>query len=127
MFADISPSQLASIWAAPSAAARVALTAAVLGAKHYESNPRSAILVDFAYHNLLFCEEEAFLAAQTSAFFSIMNRVFLAAVDGRAPQRDALQLFKRLVLLHAVADDGGGAGGGPKRRRTSAALRTTQC
>ena len=51
------------------------LTAETCGIKHYHDNPRSAILVDFCYYSLMFCEENEFEKEQTSAFFSIMLKV----------------------------------------------------
>jgi len=50
--------------------------------RHYQDNSRSAILVDFCFYNLLFCEEHLFNREQTSAFFSVMKSVFTDAFHG---------------------------------------------
>ena len=77
-------------------------TASLLSVSHYETNPRSAILVDFAYFSLLFCKESSFTAPQTSALFSILLRVFLQAVDDKGSSKDCLGTFKELVLAHST-------------------------
>ena len=47
-----------------------------LAVKHYADNTWSGILVDFLYYNILFCEEKGLTPEKTSAFFTIMKRVF---------------------------------------------------
>ena len=47
-----------------------------LAVKHYADNTWSGILVDFLYYNILFCEEKGLSPEKTSAFFTIMKRVF---------------------------------------------------
>ena len=49
----------------------------------YISISRSAILVDFCFYNLLFCEEHNFTPEQASAFFAIMKRVFEHAFESK--------------------------------------------
>ena len=54
-----------------------------MGVRHYQDNSRSAILVDFCFYNLLFCEEHNFTPEQASAFFAIMKRVFEHAFESK--------------------------------------------
>ena len=61
--------------------------------------------MDFCYFNLMFCMENDFSPKQTSAFYSIMLKVFKAAVDERMPSDDAFELFKDCILKHSI-DDG---------------------
>jgi hypothetical protein len=80
------------------------MTASILKVQHYSENPRSAILVDFCYFSLLFCKTSSFTLSQTSAFFSIMLRVFTAAVDDRMSSEECLGMFKKLILAHSIND-----------------------
>ena len=66
------------------------LLSSFIGVKHYEDNARSAILVDFCYYNLLFCEENELTPEQTSAFFSIMKQVFEHAFETKVRARATL-------------------------------------
>ncbi|GMH70754.1 hypothetical protein TL16_g05487 [Triparma laevis f. inornata] len=103
-FTDLSRSQLDAILATSDLDERIRLTAETCGIKHYNDNPRSAILVDFCYYSLMFCEENEFEKEQTSAFFSIMLKVFKASVDDGMDKDSAFSLFKSLVLSHSVSD-----------------------
>lgn len=47
--------------------------------QHYEDNPRSMIMVDFFYYNLLFAKMRGLSLDATSALFSILKMVFEAA------------------------------------------------
>ena len=80
------------------------MTATILDVRHYDENPRSAILVDFCYFSLLFCRESSFTLPQTSAFFSIMLKVFTGAVDDRMSSDDCLAMFKKLIMSHSIND-----------------------
>ncbi|GMI08243.1 hypothetical protein TrVE_jg10451 [Triparma verrucosa] len=108
-FTDLSRSQLDAILATSDLDERIRLTAETCGIKHYHDNPRSAILVDFCYYSLMFCEENEFEKEQTSAFFSIMLKVFKATVDEGMSKDSAFSLFKSLVLSHSVSDPDTGA------------------
>ena len=85
-----------------------------MGIKRYASNPRAAIFADFCFHNLIWARDDAgFDAEQSSAFFSIMLRVFDSATSPAsvaAPTSDALDdaygILRELTAAHAaVADD----------------------
>lgn len=48
--------------------------------KDFESNPRSAILLDLYFYTIQFSREQSFNREQTSAFFSIVKDVHEACV-----------------------------------------------
>jgi hypothetical protein len=72
--------------------------------KHYSNNARSAIIVDFCYFNIMFAKENEFTDQQTSAFYSIMLKVFVSAVDDGISSTEAFDLFKKLILTHSIED-----------------------
>jgi hypothetical protein len=78
-----------------------------MNVKHYEDNPRSAIMVDFCFQLLTFCHAEAgFSDDKTSAFFSTMKQVFEHALcndsDDEVTMEDSYSHFKSLVLRHSI-------------------------
>ena len=91
--------------------------------KHYADNTWSGILVDFLYYNLLFCEEKKLTAEKTSAFFSIMKRVFeftfrpelepgnVDDYEERVAVEASFAFFKEQMLLHSVDAPGEGSVG----------------
>ena len=88
----------------PSSHSPPRLTAESLNVKYYANNPRSAIMVDFCYFNLMFAKENDFTDEQTSGFYSIMMKVFISAVDDGLSSTNAFDLFKKLILTHSIDD-----------------------
>lgn len=103
-------SQLRSILETDSAAEKMRLLSSFIGVKHYEDNARSAILVDFCYYNLLFCEENELTPEQTSAFFSIMKQVFEHAFETKedVTLEENYAFFKEKMLAHSVQQPSSG-------------------
>ena len=85
-----------------------------MAVKHYQDNTWSGILVDFLYYNLLFCEGKGLTPEKTSAFFSIMKRVFeytfrpelepgnVDESEARVSMEASFAFFKAQMLSHSV-------------------------
>ena len=113
-FSELSEEEVDSFYSAGDNAARMARLCELLGITRYASNPRAAIFADFCFHNLIWARDDAgFDVEQSSAFFSIMRRVFDSATSPAsvaAPASDALDdaygVLRELTAAHAaVADD----------------------
>ena len=117
VFADLDAEAMGRLDAlADDPAARVALLNEIMGVKHYDDNPRSAILVDFCMYNLVFCDEEGFSVEKKSALFSIMKRVFEHAFQGGSDGMDSgalvegetvtreesMEFFQEQIMNHSV-------------------------
>ncbi|KAJ1446721.1 flagellar C1a complex subunit C1a-32-domain-containing protein [Pelagophyceae sp. CCMP2097] len=110
-WADLSPEALSGLAAAQSPGEKLRLLCLALEIRHYVDNTASAVLVDFLYYALLFCEESAWPPEKTSALFSIMKAVFEFTFKNDAtadfPQEDASReasfaFFKDKILQHSV-------------------------
>ena len=82
--------------------AALAFVAGKFGLADYETNAKSAILVDFYLWILMFCKERGFTEEKTSAAFTIVRLTHEFAVDGIKTVQDAFGEFKRLVLKHSL-------------------------
>ncbi|GMH47507.1 hypothetical protein TrRE_jg9318 [Triparma retinervis] len=103
-YSDLNKDHLEAIFSTEDMDERIRLTAESLNVKHYSNNPRSAIMVDFCYFNIMFAKENEFTDQQTSAFYSIMLKVFVSAVDNGFSSTEAFDLFKKLILTHSIED-----------------------
>ena len=82
--------------------AALAFVAGKFGLADYETNAKSAILVDFCLWILMFCKERGFTEEKTSAAFTIVRLTHEFALDGMKTVQDAFGEFKRLVLKHSL-------------------------
>ena len=112
-YSELSEEEVDSFYSAGDNAARMARLCELLGITRYATNPRAAIFADFCFHNLAWARDDAgFDAEQSSAFFSIMRRVFDAATSPAsvaAPTADALDdaygVLRELTAAHAAVAD----------------------
>ncbi|KAM6452836.1 cilia- and flagella-associated protein 119 isoform 1-T1 [Liasis olivaceus] len=71
--------------------------------KDFESNPRSAILLDLYFYTIQFSQEQGFSREQTSAFFSIVKDVHEACVETPLPNvEECYNYFSELVFCHSI-------------------------
>ena len=82
--------------------AALAFVAGKFGLADYETNAKSAILVDFYLWILMFCKERGFTEEKTSAAFTIVRLTHEFALDGIKTVQEAFGEFKRLVLKHSL-------------------------
>uniref|UniRef100_A0A8C6XY68 Cilia and flagella associated protein 119 n=1 Tax=Naja naja TaxID=35670 RepID=A0A8C6XY68_NAJNA len=69
----------------------------------FESNPRSAILLDLYFYTIQFSREQGFNREQTSAFFSIVKDVHEACVETPLPNmEECYKYFSELVFCHSI-------------------------
>ena len=113
---DLTPAHLETLAATPDPAQKIQLLCEAVAVKHYADNTWSGILVDFLYYSLLFCEERGMAPEKTSAFFSIMKRVFeytfrpdlepgnVHPAEPRIAMEDSFAFFKDQMLAHSVED-----------------------
>lgn len=101
---DLDEETLKAIDNAASPEAKVNILTQAMEMRHYGDNPRSGVLVDFYFYNLMFCEENNFSYLKKSALFSIMKEVFVHGFEGPTPvpPEESLEFLKRSVLAHSV-------------------------
>ncbi|KAF7238745.1 hypothetical protein EYD10_14448 [Varanus komodoensis] len=69
----------------------------------FDSNPRSAILLDLYFYTIQFSREQGFNREQTSAFFSIVKDVHEACVETPLPNvEECYSYFTELVFCHSI-------------------------
>ncbi|XP_060112611.1 cilia- and flagella-associated protein 119 [Heteronotia binoei] len=69
----------------------------------FQSNPRSAILLDLYFYSIQFCREQGFNREQTSAFFSIVKDTHEACVETPLPNvEECYNYFTELVFCHSI-------------------------
>ncbi|XP_003227734.1 cilia- and flagella-associated protein 119 isoform X1 [Anolis carolinensis] len=79
------------------------LLAELLHLQDFESNPRSAILLDLYFYTIQFSREQGFNREQTSTFFSIVKDVHEACVETPLPNvEECYSYFKELVFCHSI-------------------------
>ncbi|XP_061446913.1 cilia- and flagella-associated protein 119 isoform X1 [Rhineura floridana] len=79
------------------------LLSSLLDLQDFESNPRSAILLDLYFYTIQFCQEHGFNREQTSAFFSIVKDVHDACVETPLPNvEECYKYFTELVFCHSI-------------------------
>lgn len=87
--------------------ARLALLCQNLGVEHYESNPRSATLVNFVYHCLVHASAELALPdSKVNAYGRICADTFEAAAGSCASKSDAYAVFRAAMLDQASEEAG---------------------
>jgi len=99
-YTALSEVQLSQINNTEDVQSKIDLMASYIGVTSYKSNSRIAIMVDFYYYNIMFCQENSFTDEQTSTFFAIMKLVFEFSVEESNNHDDAFSKFKALVLQH---------------------------
>ncbi|XP_039186251.1 coiled-coil domain-containing protein 189 [Crotalus tigris] len=71
--------------------------------KDFESNPRSAILLDLYFYTIQFSREQGFNREQTAAFFSIVKDVHEACVETPLPNvEECYKYFSELLFCHSI-------------------------
>ncbi|XP_042330481.1 coiled-coil domain-containing protein 189 [Sceloporus undulatus] len=79
------------------------LLADLLNLQDFESNPRSAILLDLYFYTIQFSREQGFNREQTSAFFSIVKDVHEACIETPLPNvEECYNYFTELVFCHSI-------------------------
>ncbi|XP_026567756.1 coiled-coil domain-containing protein 189 [Pseudonaja textilis] len=71
--------------------------------KDFESNPRSAILLDLYFYTIQFSQEQGFNREQTATFFSIVKDVHEACVETPLPNmEECYKYFSELIFCHSI-------------------------
>lgn len=75
------------------------LVCEALNVKHYDSNPRSTLVVDLGMSVLLFADEAQLSPLKTSTLFSLLHSLFESSFSKSETlsRDDSLGLFKQLV------------------------------
>ena len=82
VWSDLTEKVLARLNALEDPEAKILVLTEAMNVKHYQDNSRSAILVDFLFYCLVFCDENGFSLPKKSALFSIMKLTFAHAFEG---------------------------------------------
>ncbi|XP_062994428.1 cilia- and flagella-associated protein 119 [Elgaria multicarinata webbii] len=79
------------------------LLSKLMNLQDFDSNPRSAILLDLYFYTIQFSREQGFSREQTSAFFSIVKDVHEACVETPLPNvEECYNYFTELVFCHSI-------------------------
>ncbi|XP_015267636.1 PREDICTED: coiled-coil domain-containing protein C16orf93 homolog isoform X1 [Gekko japonicus] len=79
------------------------LLSELLSLQDFQSNPRSAILLDLYFYSIQFCRQQGFNREQTSAFVSIVKDTHEACVETPLPNvEECYNYFTELVFCHSI-------------------------
>ncbi|XP_077170823.1 cilia- and flagella-associated protein 119 isoform X2 [Paroedura picta] len=79
------------------------LLSELLNLQDFQSNPRSAILLDLYFYSVQFCRKQRFNREQTSAFVSIVRDTHEACVETPLPNvEECYNYFTELVFCHSI-------------------------
>mmetsp|Transcript_53885 Transcript_53885/g.108328 ORF Transcript_53885/g.108328 Transcript_53885/m.108328 type:complete len:147 (-) Transcript_53885:718-1158(-) len=112
VWADLDEETLATLDSVSNPQDKILILNDAMGVRHYQDNPKSKIMVDFCFYNIMFCDENSFSIPKKSAFFSVMKQVFEHAFEAEASsssaevlpvnREESLEYFKAKILAHSV-------------------------
>mmetsp|Transcript_54702 Transcript_54702/g.102422 ORF Transcript_54702/g.102422 Transcript_54702/m.102422 type:complete len:196 (-) Transcript_54702:358-945(-) len=112
VWADLDEETLATLDSVSNPQDKILILNDAMGVRHYQDNPKSTIMVDFCFYNIMFCDENSFSIPKKSAFFSVMKQVFEHAFEAEASsssaevlpvnREESLEYFKAKILAHSV-------------------------